>query len=1014
MKLIIFVKIFIIKNLLIFLAIHLLSNCTTAQPIFNIQSFTTDDGLPTNFIYNIDEDKDGFIWAMSNAGLTRFDGVKFENFKYHNCNEGKFYDFQQSTYKIKRAGIEGFLFFNKSKNCIEKITRNDNIYFDTESKIIYKDSSNTWLCKSDRKTILKYNNLNFKIIDSIHVSNLISAHPIAIFNGNIYFGTSDNNYFIEYNIASKQEKQISFKKYLSKGVGITTHNFLRYKKKLITGSWGNGLMVYYPENKSLSNFVTKQYDCFRDITYAEKLTGDSIIWCADAFRGISLFDIKNEKFVQHISIGETLNHIKSNNIYDLFSDSRGNLWIASQSGLALINPHKQNFFIKDFKNRLPANYSSYNFTTNIFQYQALGKKIVFRTAQNEILLLNVSFSKVEKKIQFNHNAIYFSDINNNHNGRYKNYFFIGDRDTLHYINLLNNHYEKIYLDLNSNIPNRFIQIIKYYGADTLWIGTNVGLYKFDLREKKVISSFTIFNGLEDNDINDILLKDNELYVTSNNGIYIINCSNNKLKKVRITKYPDDDIIMNFQLSNNGDIWANYLHKGFLRINEKNNFAELFSLESTKNNLSIYSFHIDSLDRFWLLTDIGLLCYDYRTHKLKAFTESDGLPKYNYFILSKFFYIDNQYVGITGIGSKYVIFQPNKIRFDTAQLILKIIQISNIGENIPFNSDELLSLKYNQNSLNLLLSAKNFNAGKSLNARYRLVSKDTNWIKLDATNSIFFPKLEPGMYQLEMQVSNYEDFENIKSSYFKFQIKPPLWNTWFAYLIYFILVSFFLFKIYTIIINQKNMKIKNQELIMEHENQLKLERNRIASEMHDDIGGGLSTIKFLSELARKSNSENDKNVKLEKIALTSKDLIENMGDIIWAMNIQNDNIESLIAQIRSFASEFAENNNLKLKLELTNCSNNFIINGVKRRNIYLCIKEVFHNIKKHSNAQNVHLSIDIQRDMKIKIIDDGVFFNLNTVKLGNGIMNMRQRMSSIGGKLQIKFEGGTLIEFEIPI
>lgn len=1013
MKLIIFEKIFFKKNLIIFLAIYLLSNYITAQYDFNIHSFTTEDGLPTNSIYNIEEDKDGFIWLMSNSSLTRFDGIKFVNYQHKNCKEGNINNYHKSTYKIKRAGIEGVLFYNKSKNCIEKITRIGDIYFDTESKVIYSDSSQTWLCMSDRKKIIIFNKKNFKIVDSIILNTKISGHPFAFYNGSIFLGTSDNSFFLSYNTSTRIENQISFSKYLFKNHLITTHNFLNYEYKMITGSWGDGLLVYNSKNNKVDKYINNKYNCFRDICFAPKLTGDSIIWCADAFSGISLFDIKHERFVKNIVVGETKNNLISNSIYDIFYDSRGCLWIASQAGVSLINPLKQFFQIKDFKNEWNFHDNNIKYTTNTFQYLNYKHKIIFRTALNELKIYNKNINKIEKSIHFNHNAIYHSDINENAHGIYSDYLFIGDRDTLHYINILNNNHQKICLPLNSTISNRFVQIIKYYGGDHVWIGTNVGLYKIDLKLKKIILSYTDENGLLDNDVNDILLKNNELYLASNEGINVINIANNSIKSLKNKNKPSDDILLNLQKDNNGDIWANYLHYGFLKIC-KDDVTESYPINYPKSNISIFNFHIDSSGRFWLLTDIGLLCFDRQANKIKSFNEFDGLPKNNYNSLSEFFFINKQYIGISGIGSKYVEFEPNSTIFDTSNMLLKIVQISNNEINIPFDQSQKLILNYDQNTLSFLLSAKDFNQYKKLNARYRLNSIDSNWINLEASNSINFPKLEPGNYFLEMQVSNFESFDNIKSSYFQFQIKPPFWNTWYAYMFYFIVIFLFLYKIYIININQKNMKIKNQELVMEHENQLKLERNRIASEMHDDIGGGLSTIKFLSEIAITSNTEYEKNIRLEKIALTSKDLIENMGDIIWVMNIQNDNIESLIAQIRSFASEFAENNNLKLKLELMNCSNNFIINGVKRRNIYLCIKEVFHNIKKHSYAKNVHLSIDIQKNIKIKILDDGIFFNLNTVKLGNGIMNMQQRMRSIGGNLQIKFENGTLIELEIPI
>ncbi|MBK8722986.1 MAG: hypothetical protein IPL95_12180 [Saprospiraceae bacterium] len=133
-----------------------------------------------------------------------------------------------------------------------------------------------------------------------------------------------------------------------------------------------------------------------------------------------------------------------------------------------------------------------------------------------------------------------------------------------------------------------------------------------------------------------------------------------------------------------------------------------------------------------------------------------------------------------------------------------------------------------------------------------------------------------------------------------------------------------------------------------------------------------------------------------------------------MNTQNDNLESLIAQIRFFASEFAENNQIELVTNIEKIETQKIINGEKRRNILLCVKEAFHNIQKHSLANKVHLMIEYQEILKITIIDNGVFFDINKVKKGNGLSNMKQRISAIGGKMSFTFLDGTILQFQIPI
>lgn len=1005
-----------IKCFYILFFLKIFNFCLTAQPNFNVHTFTTEDGLPSNSITLVEEDDEGYIWCLSEIALSRFDGRRFDNFDYSNIEEGNLVDFNQSPYKIKRGGIEGYIFFNKEKNCLQKITKIGNVFFNKESKFIYQNNAHLWLCDENRTKVYILNKSNLTIKDSIQFSRSISGHPIYLENNIAYIGTRENNFFIRYNIKTKEEQKVSFDKFIINHTFNTTHNILHSKQnKILTGSWGLGLLLLDEKNQEVRNFNFNKYSCIRDICFAPKLTGDSIVWCADAFNGIALFNLNNEKLITTLNVGNSKNELKSNFIQKLFSDSRGILWIATQSGLSQINPYNQHFFIKDFQNQLNENQLKEVFNTQSFKVQSFQKKYIFQNTMKEVQIFDNQSKKVIQRFNFNHNAVYVSDLNRNSSGKYENYFFIGNRDTFHIVNVLNNKAIKIVLPFpKNNLINKFIQVFKYFGGDTLWLGTNAGLFKYDLRQRKVLEYYNSENGIKNHDINDIQLKDRRLYVSTNDGIYLIDLDTKVVYNLQDPQNKIQNIALNFVKLSNGEIWANYLNKGLAKVKENGIELENVIINSLLPKVSIFSIYADSLNRFWLLTDFGLYCYDYNIKKLKLFNVNDGLPDINFNAQSSFFTINKNEIGITSIGSRYITFCPNLITFDTNSLSVHILQISNNGKNIPFEANKPLALNYNQNSLSFQVTAKYFSRYKNFKIRYRLNSNDNNWNLVDENNIIFFPNLDFGKYQLELQMSEFEGFEGCQSTIFEFEINPPIWRTWYAFIFYLIGLIFIINRWFAFRIKQKNILIQNQQLKLEKESTLIQERNRIATEMHDDIGGGLSTIRFLSEMAIDSNSEEDRNLKLSKISNSSKELIENMGDIIWALNTQNDNLESLIAQIRFFASEFAENNQIELVTNIEKIETQKIINGEKRRNILLCVKEAFHNIQKHSSANKVHLMIEYHEILKITIIDNGVFFDINNVKKGNGLSNMKQRISVIGGKMSFTFLDGTILQFQIPI
>jgi signal transduction histidine kinase len=198
-----------------------------------------------------------------------------------------------------------------------------------------------------------------------------------------------------------------------------------------------------------------------------------------------------------------------------------------------------------------------------------------------------------------------------------------------------------------------------------------------------------------------------------------------------------------------------------------------------------------------------------------------------------------------------------------------------------------------------------------------------------------------------------------------------------------------------------------------------ERNRISRELHDDIGAELSRISMLSQhLRKKTNLDAEMEEKLRKISETGKKVLSSVGEIIWTMNPQKDNLESLFAYIRRFVSEYLETNGIDVTIKFPDDIPAISITDEYRRNIFLVIKEAVFNITKHSKATMVSLSMNFRkRSAEFEISDNGTGFSIKEKQdWGNGLRNMNQRMKEIGGNFQISSEDsrGTLIKLTFPV
>lgn len=215
-----------------------------------------------------------------------------------------------------------------------------------------------------------------------------------------------------------------------------------------------------------------------------------------------------------------------------------------------------------------------------------------------------------------------------------------------------------------------------------------------------------------------------------------------------------------------------------------------------------------------------------------------------------------------------------------------------------------------------------------------------------------------------------------------------------------------------LLNDANEMIEMQKIVLEKQIALENERNRIAADMHDDLGSGLTKITYLSQMAIE---DYDLKENLSKINKTSSDLVENMSEIIWAMKEENNTIEDLITYIKVYCVDYLDSNAIALKMSIPEEIDMLIIKGDFRRNIFLVVKEALHNVVKHAKAKNVNITIEINNQLIIKIIDNGIGIIENqTSKNSNGLINMKKRVTSLNGKMEIKNQNGTNIKLEFPI
>lgn len=332
-------------------------------------------------------------------------------------------------------------------------------------------------------------------------------------------------------------------------------------------------------------------------------------------------------------------------------------------------------------------------------------------------------------------------------------------------------------------------------------------------------------------------------------------------------------------------------------------------------------------------------------------------------------------------------------------------------------------KYEDNTLSFEISSIDWSDPVNANLQYKLEGYDDHWVMPERNNAfVRYPKLPPGEYTLFIKGANADGIWNEEEKKILITVIPPFWMRWWFITGIIIAIGLSLYLLvrsyYRRKIEKKNQLLREQSLIIEKQQAVENERTRIASEMHDDLGSGLTTIRYLSDKALKQAKDAEEAVQIKKIADHSNTLVRNMSEIIWAMNSRFDNTENLIGYLRRYASEYLDEHHIALEFIIEDLSgSNGAIGGEKRRNLFLVFKEILHNSVKYSSADTIQILIKAEDLFEIHISEiGGKGFDPDLAQeKGNGLYNCTKRMNLIGGTISYLHTGTSMdIVISAPI
>jgi len=313
----------------------------------------------------------------------------------------------------------------------------------------------------------------------------------------------------------------------------------------------------------------------------------------------------------------------------------------------------------------------------------------------------------------------------------------------------------------------------------------------------------------------------------------------------------------------------------------------------------------------------------------------------------------------------------------------------MGKEMKITAGNIVHFSPGENSVAFDYALPGVNNSSGLLFAYKLEGFDEDWIQAGNRQYVNYTNLYGGDYSFRLKVAIGEGGWYEMGTPVKFHISTAFYNSaWFLAIVAFAIVLVAGFIIYFAYRTQLHRLLAMQKV-----------RNSIASDLHDDIGSSLSSIMLMSEMAGRQPELAASYH--SQISEDAKTIIENMNDIVWAINPDNDSLSQIVVRMQSFAANLLEKKSIALQFESAPEIENLKLGMKERRNFYLIFKEAIHNAVKYSSCNQLKTSISASGNMITCVVsDNGKGFDTSKSYTGNGLRNLDKRAREMNGNLQI--------------
>lgn len=836
-----------IVNIFLFFSFSYTIISQNIQEELRFKHYTSTDGLSQRSVMSILQDKKGYVWFGTRDGLNKFDGIQFKIYRHFSedstslSNNNVHSVFQDSFDNLWIGTQNGLNKFNPSnetfkhyKHSISDTSIADNIIWgisqiDNYLYVATNNGLSILNIKTDEIVNYKTESNNTNSLSNNSLRSFLNTN-----DGNLWIS---NIYYIDiFNPINKTFKRLEYPKTTTEKILINDRPTLfQDSQNRIWLGYNNGLALYDKSTKKFQDFVINNNKEINSSvrSICEDLLGN--LWIG-SYTGLFILDTEKTS-IKHITNQENKpNSLSQNSIYKIIRDSRGDIWIGTwAAGI--------NYFNKDNQSFQEISFGKSN--------KALNYRVVSGIVEDkqENLWIGTEggglnfFDRKSKTFSFfKQNPNEKNTLSGNNIKAViidkKNTLWIGIHDGgVNFINLEKKPYQFNSIDFPSSSEYtlkdlKVLSLLEDKNGN-IWIGTlSGGVICFNTKTKTLHKL--------DDDIRTIMCivqseKPDVILVGGDNGLESINI--NTLKRTKISFVPENKLetespyINTIFIDNFNNYWIGTEGQGLHKYNSKRNEYKKYNIDKGLLSDIIYGILSDNNGNLWVSTNYGISRINIQSNTIKNFTYSDGLQG-NEFNYGSYFKTKKQELFFGGTnGLTY--FNPSDIQKNN---FVPQIDIHSIDVNTnPFlkitDSISKITLKYNQNNISIDYSGLSFMQPEKNRYAFMLEGYDKEWIYTTDRRATY-TNLQHGLYTFKVKVSNNNDVWNTEGDSLIIEIKPPLWLTWWAYLIYFILIVGISIYIRTLIITRFRQK---KELLRERQEREKTEeKNQLKLNLFTDV------------------------------------------------------------------------------------------------------------------------------------------------------------------------------------